>query len=139
MIYFLDDQHKDWAAHELLCRRIGIPYSRTREKGMASTLRAALLSHVIRKPQYLIRLLSFLNVYWDCKLQSHILQKEAGKIRNKHNRMIVEHILRQAGHCMVSEPQGAWPEIIGLFSQKLAHVGYYDDARADADQPNLLE
>jgi hypothetical protein len=121
----------DWPAQELLCRRLGISYSRTKGNGTDFALCKALLSCLRHKPWHCCRILSVLNVYFDCKLYIHALRKEAGKVRNSRNQEIVNHILRQAGASLIREPQDHWPELIGLFTQKLVHVGYYEEICED--------
>ena len=56
-----------------------------------------------------------------------MLEREGDKIRTDKNRDMVAHFIRQAGLNLVQESPCDWSEIIGLQSQKLAHLRYYED------------
>ena len=127
MTFYLDIQDDDWPAQERLCRDLGIAHSRIKGNGTAFQLRKAIFSYLAKKPLSLLHMLSVLDDYWDCKIQLHYLAKEAEMYDNERNRSLIEHILWQAGQNLIRESPLDWPELIGLFCQKLAHLRYYDE------------
>ena len=131
MPYCLDQQHEDWPAQQLFCRRLGITLCLEWERGEAFTLIKAARRYLIRQPWYWYRLIPALREYGDCKYHLAYLRREAGKVRTVRNRVLVEHILQQAAMNLVRESPENWPELGGLFSQKLAHLGYYDELSAE--------
>ena len=131
MIYYLDYKHKEWPAQERLCRDLGVSHSRIKGNGADFHLLKIVLSFLTRKPLSWYRLFSALGEYWDCKILIRYLEKEAAMVRTAKNKDLVESILRAAGKNLVVESREDWPELIGLFGQKLAHLRYYDEFYKD--------
>ena len=127
MEILLDRQHKDWPARERLCHDLDIPYRRANGADASFGAIRASLSFLAKKPWGLPRLFSALSDYWDCKIYLRILEREGEKVRTGKNRDLVAHFIYQAGLNMVREPSCDWSEIVGLQSQKLAHLQYYED------------
>lgn len=127
MTFYLDLTQRDWPAQERLCRDLGVSHSRIGGNGEAFRLKKVLLAYLAKKPLGIFRLLSILDDYWDCRIQLHILVDEAKKFDSERNRAMIEEIIWQAGQNLIRESPGDWPELVGLFCQKLAHLRYYDE------------
>jgi len=124
---YIDTLEHDWPARELLCRDLGVPHSRIKGRTTAFQLKKVVLSYLARRPFGLLRLLSVLDDYWDCKVQINYITKEALSYDNDRNRGMIEHIMEQACQSLLREPPAHWPELMGLYCQKLAHLRYYDE------------
>ena len=127
MEFYISDKDDNWPAQERLCRSLGISYSRANTESSAFHLRKAVFSYLIKKPLRLYRLLLLINEYWNCKLYLHVLKTDGDKVRTAQNKEIVDQILDQAGQNLVRESPDDWSEIVGLHSQKLAHLKYYEE------------
>ena len=127
MIYYLDVRHKNWPAQERLCRSLGVSYSRIKGNGTVFTLKKAIMTYLAKKPLGWHLLFSVLDEYWECIIQLRILEKEAVKVNNDRNRYMIEQILRQAGQNLIHESPADWPELVGLYCQKLVHLRYYEE------------
>ena len=127
MTFYLNTQDTDWPAQERLCRDLGVAHSSIEGNGRAFQLGRVALSFLAMKPWGLFRLFYVLDDYWDFKLQLRILEKEAQRYDSSRNRGMIDHIILQAGQNLIREPSKHWPELIGLYCQKLAHLRYYDE------------
>jgi len=127
MTVYLDERDNDWPAQERLCRDLGVSHQQIKRNSTAFQLRKVIFSYLAKRPFGLFRLLSALDDYWDCKIQLRILTHEAEKYESERNHAMIEQIVRQAGQNLIRESPADWPELIGLFCQKLAHLRYYDE------------
>ena len=113
-------ESKDWLARDFLCRCLGMGASED------SALKSS-LAFVAKHPFRLRHLLSSLVEFWDFKAYLAYLRRQGEKVADAKNRELVDQIVWQAGRNLCEESADDWPEIVGLFAQKLAHLRYYEE------------
>ena len=125
IVYYLDQNDKNWAAQERFCRRLGIPFSYAEEEGVDFHKNAAIFGLLIRKPWLVFRVFTVLNEYWTCRYYVDMIAREAKLLQTRENESLVESILHQVGLNLIFESPKDWSELMGLLSQKLVHLRYH--------------
>ena len=131
MYLALDRNFSAWPAQWRFCLLLGCRPGFGQGEGGATeafSFQKVIRSYASSRPFYQWgRILQAFEEYYACLCYIRFLEESARKVVNEENEALARRIVEQGRKAFARSEKRDWPELAGLWSQKLLHLRYYNE------------
>ncbi len=124
----LDRNFAGWPAQWRFCLALGYRPGFGGTPSEAFSFKKAVGGFLAEQPVYRWnKLFQALEEYYACLFHIRYLMQSAEKVAHEDNEAFIRQILEQSRVSLAKSAKEDWPELTGLWNQKLLHLRYYED------------
>lgn len=128
MNFCLDRNSPGWPAQWRFCLALGLRPNFDGPPSEAFSFKKAIRSYLSARPIYQWgKVLQAIEEYYACLCYIRYLNQSAERVADAGNEDFVLRILEQGRVSLAHSQKEEWPELAGLWNQKLLHLRYYEE------------